>query len=128
MSRDRYLARTARRKKECDCCAKWKPEVKNTHWTKDCKIWNEDGSRQNHGNGGKRGGVRDHKKHDDAIEKVKALEKKVKDQKKNTRKLIASARRAASGTLLCPLAAAAIPSILMGRAAITKTLVIMILK
>ena len=27
-----------KKKKECDRCAKWKPEVKNTHWTKDCKA------------------------------------------------------------------------------------------
>ena len=72
------------KKKECDYCAKWKPEVKNTHRTKDCKIWNEDGSRQNRGSGGKCGGVRGHKKYNYAIKKAKALEKKLKNQKKNT--------------------------------------------
>ena len=72
------------KKKEFDRCAKWKPVVKNTHGTKDCKIWNKDGSRQNRGNGGKRGGARGHTKYNNAIKKVKALKKKLKDQKKKT--------------------------------------------
>ena len=48
-------------KRECDRCAKWKSEVKHTHWNKDCKIWNEDGSHQPRGNDDRRGGVRGHK-------------------------------------------------------------------
>ena len=49
-------------KRKYDRCAKWKPEVKHTHWTKDCKIFEADGSHQPRGNGGKRGGIRGHTK------------------------------------------------------------------
>ena len=35
-------------RKECERCAKWKPNsmAKTTHWTKDCKTFNADGSRK----------------------------------------------------------------------------------
>ena len=49
------------KKKECDHCAQWKSQVRNTHWTKDCKIFEADGSCKPRRNGSKRGGIRGHK-------------------------------------------------------------------
>ena len=72
-------------KRKYDRCAKWKPEVKHTHWTKDCKIFEADGLRKPHGNGDKRGGVRGHTKYNNVIRNVKAP-KKLKDQKKKHKK------------------------------------------
>ena len=70
------------KKRECNRCAQWKPEAKNTHWTKICKIFEADRQHKPRRNGDKRGGVRDHKKYNNDINgimKVKALEKKLKD-------------------------------------------------
>ena len=56
------------------------------------------------------------------------MKRSLKTRRKGIRKLVASASSATAGTLLRSAAAAAIPNRMMGRTAITKILVIMILK
>lgn len=38
-------------KKPCQKCAKWSPEVKNTHNTSECFKWTDDGERTRRGKG-----------------------------------------------------------------------------
>ena len=82
----RTLARVPKRKKECERCAQWKPHIKNTHWTSECKIYEADGSLKPRGGGGKRGGVKSQKKYNNALSQVKQLKEQLKEQKKKHKK------------------------------------------
>ena len=51
------------KKKKCEHCAQWKPHVKNIHWTKDCEIFEADGTHKFRGGGGKLWGARSQKRY-----------------------------------------------------------------
>ena len=116
-----------KKKTECEHCAQWKPHVKNTRWTKDCKIFEADSTRKPRGGSGKCGGVRSQKSITMLLTRRKPSRKSLRIKRRSTRKAIASIVVVRAGTPLRP-AAAAIPNRVMGLAVITKTLVIVILK
>ena len=87
----------SKKKKECERCAQWKPHIKNTHWTSECKIYEADGSLKPRGGGGKRGGVKSQKKYNNALSQVKQLKEQLKEQKKKHKKSRRKRRRRSGG-------------------------------
>ena len=83
------------RKKECELCAQWHPQAKDSHWTSECTRFNKDGSKKGgarayHGKGG--GGLQSRytnslvKDLEREKKKRKKLKKKYKRQKKRSKK------------------------------------------
>jgi hypothetical protein len=81
-----------KQRKLCQKCSKWSPETKDSHNTKMCRKWNDDGTRKSYGKQSARN-VNMHGKSDTADAMLSCFMQMQKDQQKLIQKLSAKSKR-----------------------------------